>query len=133
VRHVQIDEGLRLRFPRRSAEFDEGVEVGMAAALMASATRTFSRRIATGTVDQIRALAPRLGFHVVVEAVEGGWADLSFRPGPERPRLTLAHSGAGRPEHPVATRDAALELSGAVGLSVTGQPAARRRAELRCV
>lgn len=119
MRHIQIDVGLRLRFPDRSPEFDEGVEIGVLAALMSLSAGAFSHRVSTGSLDQVRRLAPKLGYHLVIEASDGEWSDVSFQTGPERPRLTLAHS---RPTPP-------LGFAGRHG----PEPGATRRAELRCV
>lgn len=95
VRQIEIEDGLRLRFPERSAEFDEGVEVGVAAVLMAISAKPFSHRIASATLDQIRTLAPKLGFHLSVESSSEDWSEVTFRRGSPRPRLVLAHSHSG--------------------------------------
>ena len=33
MRDIHLDEGLRLRFPKRNEEFNQGVEIGMVAVL----------------------------------------------------------------------------------------------------
>lgn len=122
MRHVQIVQGLRVRFPGRSDDFDEGVEIGAVAALMATAGRTFSQRISSGSLDQIRPLAAQLGYRLVIESSGDGWSDVSFRMGPARPRLMLAHS-----RQVCAAAPATPDNPGG------RQPGAVRRAELRCV
>ena len=34
MHHIHLAEGMRLRFPARSADFDQGVEIGIVAALV---------------------------------------------------------------------------------------------------
>lgn len=122
MRKVEVVEGLRLRFPGRAADFDDGVEVGIAAALMAIRGQTFSHRLSPGSLDQVRPLAVELGYRLVVDSSGEGWCDVSFRRGPERPRLVLAHS---RPARGIAASPA--------GLPSGRQPGAETRAGLRCI
>ncbi len=92
MRHIHLDDGLRLRFPARSEDFDQGVEIGMLAVLMDMGTREFRRWISSANLDQARALAKQLGYHVVQGEGSDGWAELVFRSGPARPQLKLVHS-----------------------------------------
>ena len=57
MRHIHLDDGLRLRFPARSEDFDQGVEIGMVAVLMDQGMREFSRWISRGNLGQIEAIA----------------------------------------------------------------------------
>lgn len=92
MRHIHLDDGLRLRFPGRSEDFDQGVEIGMIAVLMDQGMREFSRWISRGNLDQVRAIARQMGYHTVEGAANGDWVDLSFRHGQARPTLKLVHS-----------------------------------------
>jgi hypothetical protein len=92
MRHIHLAEGLRLRFPGRDENFDQGVEIGMLAVLMDMGTREFCRWISRSNLDQARALAKQLGYHVVEGEGSNGWTELVFRSGPARPQLKLVHS-----------------------------------------
>ncbi|MCB8820230.1 hypothetical protein [Microvirga rosea] len=92
MRHIHLDNGLRLRFPGRGEDFDQGVEIGMLAVLMDSQQREFTRRIASANVDQVRAIAKQMGYHVVEDQADGEFVDLIFRHSTARPQLKLVHS-----------------------------------------
>jgi hypothetical protein len=89
MRHIEIGEGLRIRFPERGAEFDEGVEIGMVAALMEADLREFRRTVAATTVPQARELAARLGYRLLEGESEAGRTELLFRSGRVRPQLRV--------------------------------------------
>ena len=92
MHHIHLTEGTRLRFPARSADFSEGVEIGMLAVLMDLGTREFSRWISSENLDQARALARQLGYHLVEGGADGEWVEVVFRTGVARPQLRLVHS-----------------------------------------
>jgi hypothetical protein len=92
MRHIHLTHGLRLRFPGRNEDFDQGVEIGMLAVLMDLGTREFSRWISSENLDQARALAKQLGYNVVVGDSDADWTELVFRSGVVRPQLRLVHS-----------------------------------------
>jgi hypothetical protein len=94
MRHIHLADGLRLRFPGRDENFDQGVEIGILAVLMDSGTREFSRRISGANLEQARALAKQFGYHVVEGSEAEEWVELLFRFGPARPQLKLVHSAA---------------------------------------
>jgi hypothetical protein len=94
MHHIHLAEGLRLRFPARSADFDQGVEVGMLAALMSQDVTEFSRRISMANLGQVRAVAEQFGYRLLEgEAVEDSVL-LTFYSRSARPRLRVVHSGA---------------------------------------
>ena len=95
MRQVEIESGLRLRFPHRSEEFDQGVEIGMLAVLMATSGMDFERSISIENLDQARALADKLGYHLVCRTTDANAADVLFKTGRPRPQLTLVHTSAG--------------------------------------
>ncbi len=92
MRQIEIEDGLRIRFPGRDEEFDQGVEIGMLALLMDMGEREFTRWISNANLDQARALAKQLGYHVVEGNGDSEWTELVFRFGPARPKLKLVHS-----------------------------------------
>lgn len=92
MRHIYLEEGLRVRFPARSDEFAAGVEIGAVAASMALAMRDFSRRVASTNLDQIQALASSFGYRATIEILDETWAEVTFKVGRSRPALTLVHS-----------------------------------------
>lgn len=67
MRHIQIEQDFSVRFPNRSNDFDEGVEVGMLAALMTLKTPVITRWIGGQTIEQVLTLAARLGYRVMAE------------------------------------------------------------------
>ena len=94
MRHIHLADGLRLRFPGRPEEFDQGVEIGMLAVLMDLGEREFSRWISSANLDQARALAKQLGYSVLEANGDAEWTELTFRFGPARPKLKLVHSAS---------------------------------------
>ena len=92
MRHIHLDDGLRLRFPARSEDFDQGVEIGMLAVLMDQGAREFTRWISRTNLDQARAIAKQLGYHVVEGDGGSDWVSLCFRQGHAKPALRLVHS-----------------------------------------
>jgi hypothetical protein len=94
MREIHVEEDLRLRFPGRGEEFDQGVEIGLLIAAMASGQTELSLRIAAANLDQAQALATRMGYRVRVEARDTFWADISCCTGRIRPKLTLVRTGS---------------------------------------
>jgi hypothetical protein len=92
MRLIHLADGLQLRFPGRSAEFDQGVEIGMLAVLMDTGQAEFNRWIAAENVDQVRALAKQLGYSMVEGDADAEFVELQFRLGAAKPRLRLVHS-----------------------------------------
>jgi hypothetical protein len=89
MHHIHLAEGFRIRFPGRSADFDQGVEIGMLAVLMDQGATEFRRWISSANLEQARALAERLGYRLVEGAADGDRVELSFRNGAARPRLRI--------------------------------------------
>ena len=94
MRHIHLDDCLRLRFPARSEDFDQGVEIGMIAVLMDQGIREFSRWISRGNLGQVEAIAKQMGYHTVEGNGDAEWVDLTFRHGVAKaqPKLRLVHS-----------------------------------------
>lgn len=92
MRYIQVEDGLRLRFAARDEEFDQGVEMGILVAQMSAGQITFTRSISTASVDQARSLAAKMGYHLVVASADETSAEITFRAGRARPKLTVVHS-----------------------------------------
>ena len=92
MRHIHLADGVRLRFPNRSEDFDLGVEIGIVAAMMELGEPEFARRIFAENLEQVRALADRMGYRALGELVDGGWAHVTFQYGQAKPALKLVHS-----------------------------------------
>lgn len=98
MRRIDVSDGLRVRFPSRGEEFDQGVEVGVIAALMSMELADFSRWISPHSVGQVRNLADKLGYRIIEGRAEGEWAEVTFQFGRARPaaraKLKLVHSAS---------------------------------------
>jgi hypothetical protein len=84
---------MRLRFPARNTDFDQGVEIGIVAALMSQDLMEFTRRISSENLGQMRALVEQFGYRVVEGAEDGEFVELNFYSRNARPRLRVVHSG----------------------------------------
>ena len=95
MRTIHIEDKLRLRFPHRDESFCDGVEIGIVAALMGLGLPQFSRSVSASNVEQVRALARRLGYHVTAcEGQDSGAVRVTVRDRPQAPTLRLVHSAA---------------------------------------
>lgn len=102
MRLITIADGVTVRFPTRSQDFDEGVEIGVIAGLMASGIARFDVRVARETLEQARSLAEGFGYRVATGGGAGGAFDGSAREGDEivvtfltgaqKPRLQVVRS-----------------------------------------
>jgi len=94
MRHIHLDEGLRLRFPGRSEDFDQGVEIGMIAVLMDQETSEFSRWISRANLGQVEAIARQMGYRTIEAGGDEEWAEITFRHASikAKPHLRLVHS-----------------------------------------
>ncbi len=98
--HIQIAEGFRLRFPSRSAEFAEGVEIGVLTTLLDMGLVEFNRVISVAARQQAISLADALGYSVTEGLVTDGLTAVTLRQKgytvvPEKKRanfLRLVHS-----------------------------------------
>ncbi len=94
MRHIHLDDGLRLRFPGRSEDFDQGVEIGMIAVLMDQGLAEFSRWIARSNLSQVQAIAKQMGYRIEEGGGDEEWVDVTFLHGTAKakPKLRLVHS-----------------------------------------
>ncbi len=90
MRRLEVLDDLYLKFPRRSAEFDLGVEIGSLTVLMAQGEGMLCRRLTPDGVEQLRPIAERFGYSLIATAADDGLVDTSLihrRYG--RPRLRV--------------------------------------------
>jgi hypothetical protein len=106
MRLITIADGVTVRFPTRSQDFDEGVEIGVIAGLMASGIARFDVLVARGTVEQARSLAEGFGYRLATGGVsssascdlfdesarEGDEIVITFLTGAQKPRLQVVRS-----------------------------------------
>jgi hypothetical protein len=91
MRQIEVEPGLNVRFPHREEAFDEGLEVGLLAAMMCQGVVRFTRTVAASSVAQIEALAKPLGYRVVAD-VAGERAEVVLCSTALRPRLRLVNT-----------------------------------------
>ena len=94
MRHIHLDDGLRLRFPGRSEDFDQGVEIGMIAVLMDQGLSEFSRWISRPNLSQVEAIAKQMGYRIEESGDDTEWVEVTFLYGAAKakPKLKLVHS-----------------------------------------
>ena len=93
MHHIHLAEGMRLRFPARNTDFDQGVEIGIIAALMSQDLMEFTRKISSENLGQMRALVEQFGYRLIEGAEDGEFVELKFYSRNARPRLRVVHSG----------------------------------------
>lgn len=89
LRQIEVQSDLRVRFPTRGAEFDDGVELGMAMARMADFSPRVEVKLSAGSIEQLRQLAQRLSYRLSIEETEGEVTLAVLEPAHSRPRLRL--------------------------------------------
>ncbi len=92
VRSIEIEDGLSVRFPRRSADFTEGVEIGILAAYMALRHPFIAREISTASLIQARVLAEKLGYRLTEEEEADAFTRITLTRQDIRPKLRLVSS-----------------------------------------
>jgi hypothetical protein len=95
MRRIEIADGLSVRFPKRSDEFVEGVEIGLLAAALAGGPARHLMDVSPVTVEQATAFARSLGYRVVTGPARDGLVALTFMRGDVRPRFQVVASAAG--------------------------------------
>jgi hypothetical protein len=90
---ICIEEGLKIAFPGRDAEFCAGVEIGMLATLMAMAISEFDRQVSRSNIEQARVLSDSLGYYIVrSECCDDGAVRVTFSNRRRRPDLRVVSS-----------------------------------------
>lgn len=70
MRKIEVEPGLRLRFPDRGAEFDDGLEIGMVVARMGSAYPQILTVISRTALADLEGLARVMSYRVHVVAAD---------------------------------------------------------------
>ena len=83
MRSIFVEDALRISFPGRNEEFDQGVEMGIAIALMA-AGQDFTVWLSADNIEQADELATRMNFHTVPLGACGESRQVGFRRGLRR-------------------------------------------------
>ena len=91
MRHIHVVPGLCLRFAGRDETFNEGVEIGLLAARLASGSAEFTMTLAVSTLDQARMLATNMGYRLHVTMVDEGAVEVMFLTRSRRPKLQLVY------------------------------------------
>jgi hypothetical protein len=95
---VHLSSSKRLRFPARNEDFAHGVEIGVVAVLMDMPLRDFTRKLSASNLDQVKALADKMGYRLEERTLDEHWVEVTFSLVPAQPRaarqphLTLVHS-----------------------------------------
>ena len=88
MRQITVLDDVRIRFPGRSAEFDDGIEIGVIATLMAVSEPLITRTLSPGCLHQLRPLAQRLGYRVLTQALEDAY-EVRLERADQKPMLRL--------------------------------------------
>jgi hypothetical protein len=86
---IEVEDGLRVRFPGRDPAFLEGVEIGLLLSDLAAGVPVIERRMRTASLPQARELAEAFGYRLAAAPDNGGWTEIHCGDGRARPRLTL--------------------------------------------
>lgn len=93
MRSIELEQGLKVRFPGQDASFADGVEIGVLATLMNLKRPEFDREIASGNVEQARALGRKFGYHLAdLDPVAADRVRVTFRARSLAPKLRLVAS-----------------------------------------
>jgi len=89
MRSIHLTDDLKLRFPARSEEFNEGVEIGAMAVLMALDLREVTQWVSTANVEQARSLAEKMRYRLTIEATDGDSTKITLRQVSVPPKLKV--------------------------------------------
>ena len=89
MRHIYLEDDLRLRFPGGDETFDDGFEIGMLAALMGQKQPSITRVVSARTLSYLRPLSERLGYRILAEQTGDGMMQVTLLGASARPRLRV--------------------------------------------
>jgi hypothetical protein len=79
LRYTELVEGIRIAFPNRTDEFNDGFEAGVLAMHLVVNTPTFTREIGADNIEQAKDLAQQFGYRAIVgREVEDGVVEITF-------------------------------------------------------
>jgi hypothetical protein len=90
-RKIHLDDDCTLRFPGRSEDFADGVEVGILAAQMDLGIAPLVRRVGVDNIEQVRVIASRLGYRLTIAETDEEAVTINLQREGARPRLRLVH------------------------------------------
>jgi hypothetical protein len=93
MRFIELDDGLRLRFPGQSEDFSAGFEMGALAAFLSFGLRECTRAISIDNLDQAREIAEGLHYRMIPGPQHEGGVSVRFVQGAARPALRLVSGG----------------------------------------
>jgi hypothetical protein len=94
MRRIDIVDGLSIRFPNRSEEFLEGVEIGVMAGALAFSPARYAFEVSRGARAQAVDLARNLGYRVVEGPATGDGVALTLIRADVRPSLQVVARAA---------------------------------------
>lgn len=92
MRLIEIEDGVSIRFPKRSEDFADGFEAGLVAAALMSLPHRHDATIAAGTVPAIAKVAACYGYRLAQAPEVNGMVAISLMRHDVRPRLTVVSS-----------------------------------------
>jgi hypothetical protein len=95
MRRIEIMDGLSVRFPNRSDEFVEGVEIGLLAAALAARPARHAADVTPRSVAQAEAFARSLGYRVVTGPETAGLVALTCMREDVKPSFKLVAVASG--------------------------------------
>lgn len=89
MRLIEIEEGVSMRFPRRSEDFADGFEAGLVAAALVQLPHRHDATISAATIPALAKVATCYGYRMVQGAEINGMVRISLMRADVRPRLTV--------------------------------------------
>ena len=90
MRQIYVDEEIRIRFPQRGTEFDDGVEIGILVLMMTQGETVIERWVSSSCFPQVQALAPQFSYRVTAGGESpDGKVLLTLTSSRVRPRLRI--------------------------------------------
>ncbi|WP_181705086.1 hypothetical protein [Chthonobacter rhizosphaerae] len=89
MREVMVEDGLTVRFPGRSVEFLEGVDIGLLIADLAAGHGDITRRIRRSGLKQAADVANGFGYRCTTVAEGDDWIEINVTNRRRRPVLRV--------------------------------------------
>ena len=89
MRTIEVEEGLRVRFPGRSASFADGVEIGILLARLGERRPVIAQSLSAGNAEQVRALAEKFGYRLMLEPSTRDTVQITLTANGIRPKLRV--------------------------------------------
>lgn len=89
MRLIEIEEGVSIRFPKRSEDFADGFEAGLVAAALVQMPHRHDATISAATVPALTKVAVCYGYRMAHGPEINGMVRVSLMRADIRPRLTV--------------------------------------------